>query len=319
MSSAPDNKSNKSHFAVIAVIMLVVLLLSTGAAWLLVARRGQAAETGSAIVQTIRERTLGSFWPRPRVQWYLRSEDDQPSGWHLSIIRPSGNFYHGLEISYILTPSGPRVTWERWQLTHDISAGAYRAGIYRPDTNAQIVDTTIDYKDGQVTVQQGRELTYSQSPAPLNYLPEGTLHLACLLAGKQGSKAYFKLVFNEKPPIGERIDFGTIAAKPVDLGPYRIEAAQTGASVQAWVGKRQDTVLLFDKSDQLIATVLSGQGIREMAATQQQVVKSFPGADQVAAYLSHLLKLPLIPGPAPRPPRIEPTPEGQEETRLEAD
>jgi len=319
MFLASDNSSTaKSHFGLIAAVMLVVVLLSTGAAWLLVARRGQSAEAGAAIVQTIRERTLASFWPRPQVQWYLMSKDEQPFGWHLWIVRPAGDLYHGLEITYVHTQAGTRIVWERWQLTHDISAGAYRAGTFRPDTQSQIADTVINYKDGQVAVQQTEGQAYAQSPAPPNYLPEGTLHLACLLAATQGSKAYFRLVYNESATEGDKVDFTPISVKPADIRPYRIQGAQAGVTLRAWVGQRRDQVLLFDKSDQLIATIPSGEGVLQMAATQQQVVRSFPGADQIAAYLSHVLKLPLNPGEAPRPPRIEPQPEmDAEETALE--
>jgi len=288
-----EREPEKPHFARIAVIMLGVLLLSTGAAWLLVAGRDRASVRGAEIVRELRGRGLGAFWDGPQIRWYLETRQGRPVGWHAFIVAPAGQEYHGLDVRHWLTPTGEQTYWERWELNATATAGAYRAGPVA--RGMRITDTVIRYAKDEVSLLKNATDAKALSPAPDNYIPEGALNLVCLLTSRQDRRAYFHMVFNEREPVAGKIDYGTIMLQPVDAASLGISEAVSAVRYRTWVPRQQDRVLAFDRQGRLLATVSADEDGRRTAVAESEVLRHFPDAADLVVQLARSLKLPANP------------------------
>lgn len=294
-----EREPEKPHFAKIAVLMFGVLLLSTAAAWLLVAGSDRASDRGARIVRELHDRGLEGLWTRPHVRWYLQTYAGRIIGWSVSILAPDGSDFHGLEVDHL---NGSRTRWERWKLNRSATAGIYRAGLIVrfPGRQERATDTVISYADGKVSLLKTDKDLRATTPAPANYVPEGSLGRVALLTGLQGKRAYFHMVFNEREPVNGEIDFGTIMLQPVDASSLGIEGATAAVRYRTWVPRNEDRMMAYDAQGQLLGLV-SGE-YRLMAVNESDVRRSFPDAGELVAQLARSLNIP----PAPRPPGDEP-------------
>ena len=98
----------------------------------------------------------------------------------LLLDRPANTFRLGTEAlgkSGITREEAPG-RWEQfesWRLNADATAGQYHGSVRSPQLN---YDTLITLADGQVEFRQEQWRETDRSPAPANYLPEGTMELA---------------------------------------------------------------------------------------------------------------------------------------------
>ena len=126
---APTPPKGQSHFVVISVVMLAVLLASVGGAWLMV--RDNVGQRGARLMQILRQEGLDHYWPASSDEWMLRRrEDGKVIGWRAQfIVAEEGGGYLGLLVqTRDPRPDRPVIQWETWQLNRDATNGDYSAG-----------------------------------------------------------------------------------------------------------------------------------------------------------------------------------------------
>ena len=290
--------------------MLSVLLIGVGVAWLLVRKAGQAPVRGAEIMTQLHSTGLPALWRNePPIQWYLIHTGKRALGWRVLMKRPrSDGGFDGLDVVITRRPTGTSGNWERWTLNSDATDGDYEAAefVRRPGSWTIKPDARIRLKDGTVYFEHAGGGS-GQTPAPENYVPEGTLELVYYLAGQESSRARFQTVFNQLPPEGRQIRFGQIAVADVN---------STGKGVQVTVKsaapRGDSSVLSFDDRGRLIGRTHGN--IEEAAASQQEVLNVFPGA---LGDIKRIMKVSKF-APSLPSPEEDAEPDGQPDSKNEA-
>lgn len=270
------------------VVTITVLLLSTGAAWLFVLARSSATnraksamtDSGDEALGQIRNQGLDHYWgsgTQRREDWYLLYSDRSrsPEGWR-AVIRwrePDGT-HKGLELQ---SPQGVW-RWEYWQLNGQGTAGHYEAGgvSTRPGSPhlQKKTITKIILDQGRVELHQPGRV--SEAAVPESYVPEGMLDLACFVAMVRGSDAEFRVIFNDDPPDGKVVRFGSATVTDIRHVQRGVEALVTKTNVRGGSGKR---MLLFNQAGLLVGTTVDS--IREQRVARDTIVRIFRNANYV--------------------------------------
>ena len=200
--------------SVLAVSMLVVLLLITGAAWLL-------------------SRTAGG--PRPGEQWYLLEEGNVPIGWRVVARTEDKDGPHGYDVIGRPRTEGRETLmhWSRWRLNARAKQGVYFSFIplgQGPEGQIVYQQTDIKYGAGRVIITQ-------TTPTPVGprglqrvvdvdakYLPEGTLWPAIAEAAKKGEKAAHKMVQDDV------MDLINVAMEPLEKQSLMVQGASVSVT-----------------------------------------------------------------------------------------
>ena len=160
--------------------------------------------------------------------------------------------------------------WEQWTLNAHITKGEYRAGRVQGGF-LSTTETVIALKDGHVRVEQP-EFGRSEAEAPANYIPEGVVELAWYLTARGGEPGRFRMVFNEMPPSGGRVQFGQMLVEEIvrSADGWQVE-------VRSRMGGPEETVS-FDNGGRIIRRQRHGGDVVERPAAPQEVAAAFPGA-----------------------------------------
>ena len=192
-------------------------------------------DLGEAIVAQIRSDGLADYWPRARLDWFLRTDrrSGRPIGWGAEAVAPGPDAaFDGIRVSVDRTQRGAaKWHWERWRLDAEGAAGNYTAGeFYERGGRVRIrEDTSIRLATGKVAVRQeidGVE-RHSRGNTPPNYLPEGTIPLARRLIAQQEGLGLFTTIYNVVPPAGRTTTFSPLAfqhAPPIEADPDSVVA-----------------------------------------------------------------------------------------------
>ena len=271
--------------------MGIVLAVTVGGAWLLVAAPGRRVRAAEDILQEIRAAGLGRYWPaEPTIDWYLIRNDSKALGWeaHVRAGSDDGSFV-GMNLHVI----GATSAIENWALNADATQGKYLA-VERAGRRI-LAHTKITLADGQVNVLQPMHReppgTFkAASPAPANYLPEGMYELVISQVAAKGADAQFKLVFNERPNDYDYVDYGTLRYRALGEGPDR-KVHVSGKRM----GEEYATIYTLDAKGR-IAEVSVASGIRHVRADIEQIVKLFPDARTILEdNLPEILRRSLLP------------------------
>jgi hypothetical protein len=273
--------------------MLVTLLASVGAAWLLVNRARANARWGADTIARIRQDGLQLHWQHhPPIQWYLIRFRDRVVGWRADVrVVRKDHGYDGVNVLHGPSSQGPIIV-ERWTLNADATAGKYESARAGMDADKVLVverpDTYIALSDGRVQVQHAKH-GQSQAAEPANYVPEGALELACYVAGRRAGRAQFKAVLNDTPPKNERIDFSefTVMNTVRSQAEWRItwrRSKPPGPAIEQ----------TFDNEGRLLQSRIGPRV--ESAASEQEIAKVFSNAADI---LQQALKPPVSKRPPP--------------------
>lgn len=225
-------------FNLVGIVMLLVLLGSVGIAYLIVRSAHRQTNQGSAIIAAMRSGTLTPHWRnQPQVQWYKRVMRAGAPRWRAVIhhVSPDGDFVTGGDVIFAYDPYAP-TSWEFWKLSPDASSGWYEAS-----------NASIRLADGKVSVfRPDSKLQRTQGDAPENYIPEGTMNLACYLTARAGKPAQFRLILNSYIP-------QTADATFIAINVDNIVSTNTGWRVtKSFPGQEADETLFFDKTGRLL-------------------------------------------------------------------
>jgi len=280
-------QTNRSHHAILAVVLFAVLLASTALAWWLARIRRPSTEQGAEILAGIRSRKLSAFWTGTSEQWFLARKGNIAVSWRLAWREPSEDgHYSGLDVFPV--PGSPQAYWEHWTLNADATEGHYTAGTVTRGPIGFVVqaDTQIDLRKGRITaVQQIEGKQYrSSTSAPPEYLPEGTLLLAASRVAAQKGRGGFVMVSNQTPPEGDRTRLLPIVMSYA--GAAEEELFPDGAMVNVGGG---DWVV-FDSRGNLIGRIWKADNIVELTASAGDVAYHFREAPQAVQAITTYLK-----------------------------
>ena len=257
--------------SLLALTMLVVLLLSTGAAWLLTRSAGTRANAAAEIIQAIRDKGLASYWGGDeRTEWMLVYANEKVIGWRVQQQRRAEEGYTGGEVQVAV--QGGHVAAQamsNWQLSDDARTGTYLSNL--ASVNGKRI-TQIRLAEGRVTVRQQPPGGPGQvvSAAPTNYLPEGTMMLAALLVAQRGADAQFAQIDDSQPSQGGEVRF-----MPVRMRYQGKLTQKDGSEVyEVLVSYADSSQKLRLNADGRIAAIV-GEGEVVLASTEEEVTKHF--------------------------------------------
>ncbi len=258
--------------SLLALAMLGVLLLATGTAWLLTRSAGTRVNAAAQIVQAIRDKHLASYWGADeRTQWMLMYANQKVMGWRVLQQRPAEEGFAGGEIEVVV--QGGHVAAQAksyWKLSDDARTGNYLSTL-AAGGGKRI--TQILLGEGKVTVvqQAGMGPLKAVSPAPANYLPEGTMMLAALLVAQRGADAQFVQIDDAQPNLGSEVRFSPIRMR------YQGKLSQKDGSevyevLKTYADRPSEKLRLG--ADGRIAAIVS-DGELDLAASEEEVTKHF--------------------------------------------
>lgn len=257
--------------SLLALAMLAVLLLSTGAAWLLTRAAGTRANAGAEIVKAIRGKGLASYWgTAQRTEWMLVYANENVIGWRVEQQRPDEEGYAGGEVEVAV--QGGQVAAQamsNWHLGDDVRTGSYLSNM--ASVNGKRI-TQIRLGEGKVMVRQQPATGTAQaaSAEPANYLPEGTMMLAALLVAQRGLDAQFATIDDSQPFQGGEVRF--MAARMRYQGKLRQkDGSEVYEVLLAYADSSQKLRLTADGR---IAAIV-GEGELVLASTEEEVTKHF--------------------------------------------
>ncbi|GAF76610.1 unnamed protein product, partial [marine sediment metagenome] len=215
---------------------------------------------------------------------FLAHSDGKLVAWRstFSLQRADGSF-EGIDIVVSRRAEGTTATWEWWGLNADATKGQYRAGTVLGSTMGwwMLKDTDIGLTEGRVSARQGSEWE-SQTRAPDNYLPEGTLELVLRLVAQQRTRAQFKLILNSLPPVGQTTRFARLLSESIDASRSGIPGAAAGVTVRTLAGGADfESTYFFDRDGRIIRKIDPDRTWTPV--TRQQVVSRFDSALAIRA------------------------------------
>ncbi len=266
--------------ALLALLMAAVLGAATGMGWLLEVRADRRVRAGADILRQIRADRLTEYWSdEPRIDWYLIRVGSAVRGWRAAArSHGSDGAFSGLTVDLTRDESkrSEQLLLASWSLNADATAGRYVGTV--EVSGAGSSETRIFLSDGRLNVQQLTLDLEAESPAPDNYLPEGSMGLAVRLVAGSGADAQFAMVFDEKPNSRGVVEFGSIRIR--SLGSARAEDGSLIRRARAWGfrGHGEYSVTYELSADGRLLSVIHDDGLRWAAASQEEVARHFPNA-----------------------------------------
>ncbi len=204
-----SDMSSGARRVVLSITMLVILLLLTGAAWLITRTR-----SGS----------------RPGEQWYLvLSGSEESLGWKAAARSSTQQGSNGYDVLNPVRGDGSEgIEWSQWRLNKDATQGLYFSYVPKGKLrNAQVVYqvTTVSYQGDRVLVTQRKPVggvVLKSERAFLvdeNYLPEGTLQPAIVRVARSGKA-------EQRTKVADEI----MALVDVSLEPQEFQELSVGRS-----------------------------------------------------------------------------------------
>ena len=264
--SRSRGRSNRANRSLLAVVMLAVLAVTVGGAWLMTYRVRRRVSAGARIMREIRRRGLGEFWSDSLViDWYLTYAGDRPDpvGWRAALRGPTGDGgFAGLSIHTY----GNGYAYEQWRLNADATQGFYQAGTAAGRRRQD--DTHVRLQDGGVTVWTlGDQRGDGTATAPPEYLPEGCVRLAVRRTARLGREAQFAIVYNEMINRQGRVRLGRVRLDP-----------EAGDDEGAADRVREDAEHVYRlNADGRIEAIIAGD-TRSRLVDREQVLAHFPDA-----------------------------------------
>jgi hypothetical protein len=205
--------------ALLAVIMLGVLLASVAIAAVLVAHSRRASRAAVRILGEIRSKGLKEFWSSEPVDTWLigRDANGHAVRWRRTGRAARGDGYVGTEAG---GDANGRFGTAVWSLNADATTGEYRAIDGREVTS-------ISLADGMVALVSSSAGQLPPTPAPPDYIPEGTLTLLVHLATVRDEGIRARTIFDSRAAADEVVLFSSVRIEP--RGPLSATETALGA------------------------------------------------------------------------------------------
>jgi len=301
--------------ALLSVILFGVLLASVGGAWLVVRRSGgpTASSRGAEIVARIRRETLGAFWPgSTSIRWFLLRQGRDVVGFRSVVTQPRADGgFDRLRMDVRPWTDRPGSIWSHCRLNADATECQYRAG--RLDITPRGMgissDTRIVLADGRVEMAQrigssiiGRYIR-SSAPSPANYLPEGTLWLACRLVARRRDEARCSLIIDHLAPIGSATRFVEVLISYVGRGDANTDVVRVSPEpVEASAGQMYH----LDADGRVVGHV-AGETVASLASAES-IAEDFPDARRLVERM--MKRVGMAAEEADAEPEVPPDPTG---------
>ena len=205
--------------ALATLVLMGILLLTVGGAWLLVRFYRSPSRQGAILLQEMRRRTLVDLWPRePYTARFERRDATGRLQSRLRISRrPANDGFTGASLHEAVSGAARRIgdVRETWAVSRDLSKGTYRA-----EYLSQGLIVRIDLGREEVEFR-ATGLGPAQAEAPANYIPEGLEWLAVRLVARSGRKATFMTLLNEECLSAKDLVFSHLTLTPVDAQTVR--------------------------------------------------------------------------------------------------
>lgn len=244
---------------ILSVIMLGVLFVSVGVAWLVAYHGRGPTNRGSGIIQHIREKGLDAFWDRQTVEaWYLgRDEQGKPIAWQRATRRFTDGQYVGTRI---IGAAEGVLSRESWRINNTATEGLYE-GL----SVGRVPVTQIALADGKATVRTGLRARTATSQTPPNYVPEGLSWLVFSLAAKAKQDVSCRMIFDNAALVsGELVNFTAVNLIPAKGNRLRMRVA----------GGQFDIVYRFDDLP-MPEQITHPTGIVYQRVSREELLKHF--------------------------------------------
>jgi hypothetical protein len=215
------NDGSQAKLGMVAVVMIAILAVSIGLAWLQTKPPAALPQSGGGIISKLGEDTLDEYWASAHdTHWFIGLKPkSRPVGWQmLSRDRGSDNMFSGSRVDQSVRALPQE---SRWQLKTDLSEGLYIA--YSPIAGGQTIETRIMLSKNEVSVirSNGKQKLTASAPRPDNYVPEGAFHLILKLVAESGGATTVKMIHDEIAIAGGSVHFITVLLTP--LGDNLVE------------------------------------------------------------------------------------------------
>jgi hypothetical protein len=217
--------------ALVTIVMLGVLLLTVGAAWVVVRYYYSPSRVGATVIAEIRRRTLGELWPKQKyAAWFDRKDALGKIESRRGVVRQSSNgAFAGEMLHLAVSGASRRIGNVRadWTMSDNLTKGYYRASYLGLGLAVE-----IDL-DGQQVHLRGTQMGTESVDVPANYIPEGLEWLAIRLAAQGGKKATFMLISDIASLQNKTIAFDRVVVTPLDAQSARCRY-ETGGPPVTW-------------------------------------------------------------------------------------
>jgi hypothetical protein len=215
----------------VSLVLLGVLLLTVGGAWLVVRFYFSASREGAVILEDMRKQGLHALWPQKR--YVARFARKAPGGAVLARItstrQPSAGAFGGTE-TFEAASTAVRETGnvkETWAVSDDLTEADYRADYFTRSFSVRIV-----LNKGRVSFQGSNMAQAVATDAPANYMPEGLESLVVRQVAQRGTKASFQSIANENSFGAKNIVMLRMKMIPVSRQEVRCEVSGGASSYE---------------------------------------------------------------------------------------
>ena len=263
-----ENQENPPRPMLLTLVLLGVLGLSVGAAWLLTQSRQGPVAAGAEILAQIRQKGLQAYWPNDSTQsFYIQRRGGKPINWSITYRRPQGEAFEGVELVV-----GALEIRSNWQLADNLSAGQYQSRVMNRQ-HVQQEDTEIVYEGGQLKVTRvvGPRGHVGSVLAPENYIPENSKELAIFEAIKQNRPVSYRIILDQQAVDDNgRVLFANFNVTPLGALKARCEIVTADNKIAT-------DIYEFNEAGEMIG-IESANGLSLKEATPGEVLREFPGS-----------------------------------------
>lgn len=256
-----SDADNRSRPALLSLIMLAVLMLSIGAAWLVAFPRQTAYRHGIDVLHSFDARTLNDYWSRNAESLFIAHDvAGRPIGWKGTLRNHTGNFFLGRAMTRLSALSAD----ESWAISDDLKTADYAAS--SPHYSVHWQDEIISVKAAMVLPNGIRKVVALPPERLENYLPPCLLELAVARVAKTQQVATFAIVdsslFAHNQPVIRTLN---LTIKPT--GPHIVQTTiQSDAAITA----------IYILGDDGTVSEIQEDRITYKRATREDVEKYFP-------------------------------------------
>ncbi len=264
--------------------MLAALGVTILLAWSFQAPASRRTKAAVDLLEDARRESPDTLWPDAlRIDWYLVQTSAAPAGW-TAVVRSRSNDgqFIGARIMYSdqVTRNGQVVrgagviSREHYGLSPSLTSGQYNAWWVSGEGLPLALSITL--ADDSITTRGSYQREAVNTPAPGNYLPEGTSDLMAWRVAQTGADAQFQLILNAKQTYKDMTLFDTFRMRAIEE-PGRPAGAPRRVRVSR-VGARMGTILEFDKDGTVITRLEDGSAVRTELTEREALLKFYPNA-----------------------------------------
>ncbi len=258
----------------LAPVMVGILAVSVGAAWLLAHVRQGRVDAAEEVLATLRSRGLRAIWgDRPwRAYFVGRTQEGEPVGWLAMIRKPTDSGYVGTFEMHRAGDGYRMNASSRWELDNGARNGRYFAVQRVTDPRTRMsreFETSIELSPARLEIIESgpRGAAEASLRPPENYLPEGAMSAVVRLMRDAPDRTGFQQLLDTQAIRYGKAYFATVL----------FDAAQGDAVevVTHSMGETGTQVYRLDDTGE-VRGIEDPEGVSYQAASLEKVLKLFP-------------------------------------------